>query len=132
MKVVFDTNVLLSAFIWENSVANKILCRLFLIDAGIYTSKEIILEFQRILKRDFKMADEDIISSMRETFAFLRVITPMIKIDAVKEDLDDNKIIECAVAAQADFILSYDLHLLHLQEYEGIKIIRPDLFLAML
>ena len=44
----------------------------------------------------------------------------------VKEDPDDNKIIECAVACGADFILTYDKHLLRLKEFRGIKIIMPE------
>ncbi|MDD4877543.1 MAG: putative toxin-antitoxin system toxin component, PIN family [Candidatus Nanoarchaeia archaeon] len=132
MRVVLDTNVLISAFIWENSVARKLLHSLLAAGTEIYASQEIMLEFQRVLKRDFNLADEDIIFAMKEIFISMKVITPMIKLDAVKDDKDDNKIIECAVAAQAEFILTYDVHLLNLKEYEGIKIIRPDLFLLLL
>ena len=46
--------------------------------------------------------------------------------DVVKEDPDDNKIIECAIESEAEYILSYDNHLLRLKEYLGIKIIKPE------
>lgn len=132
MKVVLDTNVLVSAFLWDNSLAKKILHRLLAIDAEIYISEEIILEFQRVLKRDFETRDERIIYFMKQIFLYMKVIKPAIMLDIIKEDPDDNKIIECAVDSYADFILSYDPHLLKLQEYAGIKIVRPDRFLSFL
>lgn len=132
MKLVLDTNVLVSAFIWENSVARKVLYKLTILKAEMYSSEEIILEFQRVLKRDFGLTDEDVIYSMKEIFASMKIIAPAIKLDIIKEDPDDNKIVECAVASQSDFILSYNLHLLKLKEYAGIRVIRPDRFLSSL
>ena len=43
----------------------------------------------------------------------------------VKDDPDDNKILECAYAAKVDYIITQDNHLLKLKEFEGIKIINP-------
>lgn len=54
------------------------------------------------------------------------IVTPKIKVDAVKEDPDDNKIIECALESNAEYIISYDKHLLKLKEYQRIKIVRPE------
>jgi len=51
------------------------------------------------------------------------------EIDIVKEDPDDNKVLECAKAGNVDFIITNDNHLLKLEEFEGIKIITPNYFL---
>lgn len=50
-------------------------------------------------------------------------------LDVVKEDESDNRILECAVAAGSECILTSDKHLLRLGDYAGIRIIRPVDFL---
>ena len=50
------------------------------------------------------------------------------KINAVKEDPDDDKIIECAIESNSEYILTYDNHLLKIKEYKGVKILRPEEF----
>ena len=63
---------------------------------------------------------------------FLKLIEPKRKIVVVKDDPDDDKVIECAAEIAADYILSYDNHLLKLKEFEGIKIVKPEVFLHAL
>jgi len=53
-------------------------------------------------------------------------VVPRTKINWVKADKNDNKIIECAAEGRADYIVSGDLHLLELKEYKGIKILTPS------
>jgi predicted nucleic acid-binding protein len=50
-------------------------------------------------------------------------VTPQRRVNAVKEDLDDNRILECALAAGVDMIISGDGHLLRLTAFEGIAIL---------
>jgi uncharacterized protein len=57
-------------------------------------------------------------------------VIPRRRVNAVKEDPDDNRILECALAAGADVIVSGDGHLLRLTEYEGIAILTPRAFLT--
>jgi predicted nucleic acid-binding protein len=47
----------------------------------------------------------------------------------VKDDPDDNRIVECAVASGSDCIVTGDNHLLRLGEYAGIKMVRVGDFL---
>jgi predicted nucleic acid-binding protein len=51
-----------------------------------------------------------------------RIVAPAEALDVVKDDPDDNKILECAVAAGADAVVTGDKHLLRLGEYAGIRI----------
>ena len=53
-------------------------------------------------------------------------MTPTNKIEVIKEDVDDNKIIECALESRSEYIISYDKHLLKLKEFQDIKIVRPE------
>ncbi len=57
------------------------------------------------------------------------LVIPTEKFDAIKEDSDDNKILDCAFAGRVDFIISQDNHLLKLKEFRGIRIISPGDFL---
>lgn len=59
-----------------------------------------------------------------------RVVEPTEALDVVPADPTDNRILECAVAAGSDVIVSGDLHLLKLKEFRGIKIQRPADFLG--
>ena len=53
------------------------------------------------------------------------------QIQAVYDDPDDDKFIECAVSGNADYIISGDQHLLQLKEYSGIKILNASEFLEL-
>ena len=57
---------------------------------------------------------------------------PKTKVNAVKDDPDDNKFIEAALEGKADYIISQDKHLLKLKEFRKIKIIIPDEFVKLL
>ena len=63
MRVVFDTNVLLSSTLWDGSVAQKLLFELINSDYVILSSLSIIAEYQKVLKRDFEYSDEDIVKN---------------------------------------------------------------------
>ncbi len=125
-KTVFDTNVLISATLWENSVAQKFLFKCIKENVQIFSSQKIIEEYKEILARDFDYKEQEIGEILEKVLQFLTLVTPNRKIDIIKEDIDDNKIVECAVESKAEHIISYDKHLLKLKEYQGIKIVRPE------
>ena len=126
MKVVVDTNFLISATQWDYSVSHKLLQKLIRNDVEIFSTKEILEEFLEVLKRDFLYNDEEANSILERVLQFLIIVAPSRKIDVIKEDPEDNKIIECALESNAEYIISYDKHLLNLKEYQGIKIIKPE------
>ena len=123
MKIAVDTNFLISATQWDYSVSYKLLLKLIRNNDTIFSTKEILDEFAEVLERDFLYSKEDIKSIVEKVLQFLTLVTPSNKIDIVKEDVDDNKIIECAVESKAEYIFSYDKHLLKLKEFQGIKIV---------
>jgi predicted nucleic acid-binding protein len=57
-------------------------------------------------------------------------VQPVESIQVIAADPTDDKVLECAVAAGADAIISGDAHLLKLGEFRGMKIQRPAEFLA--
>ena len=60
MVVTFDTNVLLSATLWDGSVAQKLLFDLIRQNVRIYSTAKILSEYQEILRRDFDFSDEEV------------------------------------------------------------------------
>ena len=126
MKVVFDTNILLSATLWDGSAAQKLLFQCIRKEIQIYSSLEILSEYQKVLERDFGYTSKEIEHIMEKVFAFITLIKPAGKVYAVKDDPDDNKIIECAVESDSQYIITYDNHLLKIAAYQGIKIIKPE------
>ena len=131
MVVTFDTNALLSATLWDGSVAQKLLHDLIMQNVKIYSSLEILNEYQKVLKRDFYFSDEDVAEIMEKVLAFVTLVKPSMKVNVVKEDADDNIIIECALESNSKYIITYDPHLLKLKEHKKIQIIKPEIARAI-
>lgn len=131
MRVVFDTNILISATLWDGSVAQKVLFKLIQSDMEIFSSTEILSEYHKILKRDFYYSDEESIYIMRKIFSFITLIEPKERLKIIEEDPDDDKIIECAAASSSEYIITYDRHLLIRGEYKNIKIVKPEEILKL-
>ncbi len=123
---MFDTNVLLSSTLWDGSVAQKLVFKLIKHDVKIFASENILSEYKKVLKRDFEYSDEKILGIVEKLLLFLNLVTPVEKVDVIKEDPDDNKIIDCALASSSDCIITYDKHLLNLKSYGKVKIITPE------
>ena len=103
MKIAVDTNFLISATQWDYSVSNKLLQKLIRNNVEIFTTKEILEEFSEVLKRDFLYAEKEVQNLLEKVLQFLTLVNPSKKIDVVKEDADDNKIIECAVETKSEY-----------------------------
>ena len=129
VKVVVDTNVLISAALFGGN-PEKILN---LVEEGkikILISEEILEEFRKVLQKKFGFSlnmAELAASGIGETFT---LITPIQRINIIKEKEADNRVLECAVEGKAQYIITGDIkHLQPLKEYRGIKILSPAQFL---
>ena len=58
-------------------------------------------------------------------------LSVVIDTNTIKDDIDDNRILECAETANADYIISGDRHLINLENYNDIKIVSPKEFLEI-
>ena len=126
MKVTADTNFLISATQWDYSVAHKLLKKFILSDVIIFTTQDILDETTEVLERDFEYSKNEAKNIIEKILFFAKLIEPKQKVDIIKDDPDDNKIIECAIESSSDYIVTYDRHLLKLKEYKGIKIMKPE------
>jgi len=136
MRIVVDSNVLVSASFW-NGDSERIIALAESKKLELFLSKEIIDEFTRVLGyEDIKRKIRDKGLEMKRTVekieAISTIIEPKIKIKAVIDDPSDDKFIECTVEARADYLISKDKHLLKMKSFRDIDIITPKEFLKKL
>ena len=131
MRVVLDTNIYISAAI-IGRVCEEILriCRFGNLEACI--SKDIIIEIETKLKDKFFWNERQIRLFIENILEFCNIAKISEKIIYVKDDADDDKILECAVASRSAYIVSGDKHLIKLKSFRNIKILKPAEFLVLI
>lgn len=129
-SVVLDTNVYLSGIIFGGN-ARHILDLIIERKITAVTSPAILLEISEKLDNKFKWGKNQIIVTVKTIAKTANVVVPRIKIDVVKSDKNDNKIIEAAVESEANYIITGDKHLLQIKKYQKIKIVSPSPFLSI-
>ncbi len=128
-RVVADTNILVSAL----QFGGKPKQFLDLATDGqvdLYISEAIIAEALRVLRDKFDRTPEWLAEADRLLRVVGRLVTPTESLQAIEADPSDDRILECAVAADAEVILSGDTHLLSLGRFRGIPIQRVAQFLS--
>ncbi len=95
-------------------------------------SQAILDETLEVLGRDFTWPQERIEETRLLLFGISQLVTPHVKLDVVKRDADDNKILECSLASHSDYIVTSDKELLDLKQYGGAAIIKPIDLLRLL
>lgn len=130
IKVVLDTNVLVSSFFGGNP--RRIVDLWKTGEITICLSKPIIDEYVEVLRRlglqDERELEELLALFARGFHAIFTAKTP--ELFVVEQDPDDDKFIECAVALNANYVVSGDGNLIAVQEYISIKIVSPKDFVV--
>lgn len=135
MKVVLDTNVIISGLLWKG-LPGEVLERCLKEYTPCFT-QETFNELKETLSYPkLKPHLEKLTFTLEEFFVRLTenaLLGPSHrrKISVIKEDPSDDKFLACAVACQASFIISGDKHLLKLKEFQGIPIVYPKEFLEI-
>jgi len=136
MRVVLDTNVVVSALIWggkpfallQAAVDGELL---------LFTSPVLLAELHEVLSRGHLAArlenrrssvERALASYARLAVSVTRLTVPRV----VQDDPDYDHIIAAAVTAKAGCVVSGDRHLLAVQAYAGIRIVSPDEAMAMI
>ena len=137
MRVVVDTNIVVSRYVAPQGVVAEVLARWEQQAFELVVSEPILSEFQRVLAYErirarHLMSDAEILEVVEDFREFTILVEPTETVDAVKDDPDDNIFLDCALAGGAECIVSGDFHLLALKQYRGIQILSPAAFLAFL
>lgn len=135
MIIVLDTNVIISALLSPAWTPAKIIARWeakeFDVAISMPLLEELVLSYERIRKY-FREPQEKIGLLLKCLKRVSILVAPEFRLNEIENDADDNRVLECAVAANASFIISGDDHLLSLGKYHGIVILPPVGFLALL
>lgn len=130
-KVVIDTNVVVSAFGWGGKPADIIR----LITSGKvlnFTSIEMLAELKKVVGYSRLAFSETLQAEIIEImFNASSIVERHELVNIIDDDTEDNKILECAISAGAEFVVSGDKHLLTLKSFEGIKIVTPEEFIKI-
>lgn len=131
MRVVIDTNVFVSAT--RGGVPRQVID---LIDKGIVVlciSHKIVDEYIRVYNRlKITPLHHEKLLYYCEHADMVEAESDIPTLSLVKDDPDDDKFIECAVALRADYVITGDKALLSVKQFENIKIVTPREFLEIL
>ena len=131
MKIVLDANIFISSFFWGGNP--KILMERIIKETDqLFITQEILDEIGDVLRRPKFHADNDSIDYFLNSIEEIgNKITSQKTIENGSRDRTDNKYIECGITANADYIISGDIHLLEIKKYANINIITVKDYLSM-
>jgi putative PIN family toxin of toxin-antitoxin system len=130
-RVIIDTNVMVSAYLGGR--LETIIVAWIAGKFALTVSNQIVSEYINVLNRPkFKIARSELDDFAALILSKAEFVLPEESIHEVEADPSDNKYLEAAITAQADYIVSGDNHLLSLNSFRGIPIIRPVEFLKTL
>ena len=131
MRVVFDTNILIAAFLTEG-LCSGLLIRVRRQAFNLVLCDDIIREFEGVLIKKFKLTSTDISEiSAIVSEAASEILHKLNPIPNICRDPNDDMIIACAIDATADYIVTGNEDLLILEKYKDIIIINPRNFEAL-
>ncbi len=131
MKAVFDTNIYISAFVIPGGKAEEAYLHALRGTFTLYSSVAILTETAQTLREKFGWPERNIVRLLK---AIARVATVLKTSPHIHEISDeaDNRVLECALKAEADYIVTGDRYLLSQKQFQKIRILRLAEFLEVL
>jgi len=130
VRVVFDTNIFISAFVIPESLAEKALLKIIEGEHFLLISKDIINEVLSVLSSKFGR-DREALSHVAFTLSELaELVKPGGRIKIFTHE-PDNRILEYAIYGKADLLVTGDKEMLQLREHKGVKIISLKEYLEL-
>ena len=132
MRVVLDTNVIISGLNFPGN--ERLVLELALRGRfELYLTEFILGEVAGVLGRKFNWNEERIQQALRALGAAAAMVDPPSLPEVIEGGHADNRILECAAEASADYLVTGDRrHLLPLEEYRGTRIVNAPRFLSSL
>ncbi|MDP3724683.1 MAG: putative toxin-antitoxin system toxin component, PIN family [bacterium] len=125
MRIVLDTNIFIAAAL-RGGFSEAVLEMVVDGQVVLVSSEEILDELQEKLSRKFSWEEEDIDIFVRRMREISIMVLPKGEMDVITRDPDDNKILACAVAGEANLIVTADKDLLKLKRFRRIGITHPN------
>jgi len=115
VRVTADANVLVSAIAFRWGKPAELLRRSLVGEINLTVSEPIIREILEVLERKFGATPEELSQVVAIITAAGRTVQPCVQLRVIKEDPDDDRVLECAVSAGSDYIVTGDKDLLRLK-----------------
>jgi putative PIN family toxin of toxin-antitoxin system len=122
LRVVFDTNILVSALVFPGGRGEEALSRIVEEKDELVLSKPIIDELLGILGRKFARDAEQLAHAAVFLSELALMVKPRRRLQVVKDE-PDNRILECAISGRVDAVVTGDRALLKLRGYRGVRIL---------
>jgi hypothetical protein len=137
MRVFLDVNVLISAVISPRGNPARILALWRQDRFDLAVSEPILEELERVLhypriRERYHPPEKEIQQFLKLIATTAIMVEPSQNLSVIERDPSDDRFLECAVEADARYIVTGDSHLLELKDYRGIMILNPTSFLALL
>jgi putative PIN family toxin of toxin-antitoxin system len=126
LRVVVDTDSLVAAAYAERSASRQILEACLRQEVQAVISPALLLEYQYIVRRAVR--GRDFGDLFRRFLEHAEVVEPVETPRVVPDDPDDDKLVAAALSGVADAIVTNDHHLLRLDPYGQLRIVRPAEF----
>ena len=136
-KAVFDSTVLVSAFLTPNGLCDQLLRHgrhgaffLHLSDEILRETRKVLLEDED-LREDYPYADQDVAAFLHTVRGAAGLVSDVPPLQGIARDPNDDMVIACALAAAADYLVTRDKDLLILKTYQHVEMIQPEEFIAI-
>ena len=128
-KAVYDTNVIVSAVLHKDRLPALILSLALKGKVRLFLSEELLREYEGVLKRPkFKLGEKEIGNLMKLIRKKAVKVEPANKLTKIKKDLADNRVLECALEAQVNFIVTGNKKHFPFERFHKAKVVNPQEF----
>ena len=124
VRSVIDTNLFVSGLLSPKGHPAQLVALWDNKEIDVLISKGIFDEYMEVIHRFKKISigrRQKLLEQIKDKGVWVEVRE---EIDLIKQDPEDDKFLECAVSGDADFIISGDRHLLSLQNFRDIPIVK--------
>ncbi len=137
MRVVSDANIVVSSVLVAVGIPARVLAAWRAGRYDLIVSPALLAEYEDVLNRPriqrrHGLTAAQVAAELADLARFAILVEPTEVPAVIVDDPDDDHVLAAALAGAADFIVSGDRHLLDLREYQGIRILSPAAFLALL
>jgi putative PIN family toxin of toxin-antitoxin system len=132
LKVVLDTNILISAFVFPGGTPEAVYRAAIEGRITLVTSPPLLAELGRVLSTRFGWESDMARSAVTQVAGIGEVVRPTETVRVIADDPADDRVLEAAATAGAEVIVSGDRHLIRLRTWQGIRVERAAVFLEEL
>lgn len=133
LKVVLDTNVIVSALLKSYSIPALIVSLVLQKNIKLCLSQDIFGEYQEVLARDkFKKLEKEKVGKLLDNLKTQALLVkPAMPVNLIKKDPADNKFLECAQSSKADYLITGNTKHFPMGSFRETKILTPAEFSAI-